>query len=133
MSQRQARTTRRRTRLTPVMLGLVVIFLCAATITAYLTFAAIRELTSARAQTQDLPELALTEVAGGELPQVNFDITGPLQNENGPTPQPWDGTGRVTVLLMGLDYRDWEGDGPSRTDTMILFTMDPASRTAGML
>ncbi|MFN2235863.1 MAG: hypothetical protein ACK2U1_16680, partial [Anaerolineales bacterium] len=27
---------------------------------------------------------------------------------------PWDGTGRVTVLVMGLDYRDWSaGDGPS--------------------
>ena len=34
---------------------------------------------------------------------------------------------------MGLDYRDWEGEGPSRTDTMMLLTLDPVSRTAGML
>ncbi len=47
---------------------------------------------------------------------------------------PWDGTSRVTVLVMGLDYRDWAtGQGPSRTDTMMLLTMDPLSNTAGML
>jgi LCP family protein required for cell wall assembly len=34
---------------------------------------------------------------------------------------------------MGLDYRDWEGEGPSRTDSMMLVTMDPVSRMAGML
>ncbi len=47
---------------------------------------------------------------------------------------PWDGTSRVTILVMGLDYRDWSsGDGPSRTDTMMLLTLDPLSNTAGML
>ena len=35
---------------------------------------------------------------------------------------------------MGLDYRDWEaGEGPPRTDTMILLTIDPLTKTAGML
>jgi LCP family protein required for cell wall assembly len=47
---------------------------------------------------------------------------------------PWDGASRVTVLIMGLDYRDWQqGEGPPRTDTMILMTIDPLTRTAGML
>jgi LCP family protein required for cell wall assembly len=46
----------------------------------------------------------------------------------------WDGTSRVNILLMGLDYRDWEaGDGPPRTDSMMLFTYDPATGTAGIL
>lgn len=50
-----------------------------------------------------------------------------------PPPQ-WDGATRVTMLVLGLDYRDWEaGQGPSRTDTMILLTIDPLSKTAGML
>lgn len=50
------------------------------------------------------------------------------------TPQTWDGTERVTILLMGLDFRDWvSGDGPPRTDTMMLLTIDPVSKTAGML
>jgi LCP family protein required for cell wall assembly len=52
----------------------------------------------------------------------------------GPTPDPWDGASRVNVLVMGLDFRDWEsGDGPPRTDTMILFTIDPVAKTAGMI
>ena len=46
----------------------------------------------------------------------------------------WDGAGQVNMLVMGLDYRDWSaGDGPSRTDTMIVLTMDPLKKTAGML
>ncbi len=46
----------------------------------------------------------------------------------------WDGSERVTVLIMGLDYRDWEaGETAPRTDTMILLTIDPLSSTAGML
>jgi LCP family protein required for cell wall assembly len=50
------------------------------------------------------------------------------------TPVPWDGTERVTILLMGLDFRDWErNEGPPRTDTMVLLTIDPLSKTAGML
>ncbi|MBN1230515.1 MAG: LCP family protein [Anaerolineales bacterium] len=48
--------------------------------------------------------------------------------------EPWDGTSRVNVLVMGLDYHDWrEGEGPPRTDSMILLTLDPATNTAGML
>ena len=51
-----------------------------------------------------------------------------------PLPDPWDGAERITILVMGLDYRDWASDtGPSHTDTMILFTMDPVTKTAGML
>ncbi len=51
-----------------------------------------------------------------------------------PSLHPWDGAGRVTVLLLGLDYRDWAADeGPSRSDTMILLTLDPLTKTAGML
>jgi LCP family protein required for cell wall assembly len=46
----------------------------------------------------------------------------------------WAGSSRVTILVMGLDLRDWEvGDSAPRTDTMILLTLDPLSKTAGML
>jgi LCP family protein required for cell wall assembly len=50
-------------------------------------------------------------------------------------PEPWDGASRVTLMIVGLDYRDWSVDqqGPSRTDTMILLTIDPVTKTAGML
>lgn len=50
------------------------------------------------------------------------------------TPIPWSGAERVTILLMGLDYRDWQsGAGFPRTDTMMLVTIDPITRQAGML
>ena len=59
----------------------------------------------------------------------------PMQQMPGPTAVPWDGASRVTILVMGLDYRDWSenANAPSRTDSMILLTIDPMSKTAGML
>jgi LCP family protein required for cell wall assembly len=49
-------------------------------------------------------------------------------------PHPWDGKARVTLLVMGVDYRDWEaGAGAPRSDTMLLATIDPITMQAGML
>ncbi len=89
---------------------------------------------------------------GGFLgPQLVEGTTTPHLNEQGtPLPPPpgevseavipgaeltaWDGAGRVTVLLLGLDYRDWEQTtDASRSDTMILLTLDPQAKTAGVL
>ncbi len=78
------------------------------------------------------------------------DVLGtPMLNEQGtpvsapPTPivapeailpPSWDGASRVNILFIGLDYRDYIlNEGPPRSDTMILFTIDPQSKTAGML
>lgn len=67
-------------------------------------------------------------------PGEGTDPTREPQTVAGPTPQPWDGASRVSVLVMGLDYRDWESDqGAPRTDTMMLLSVDPLSKTAGML
>ncbi len=47
---------------------------------------------------------------------------------------PWDGSTRVTALIMGIDYRDWAAqEEAARSDTMILLTLDPLTKTAGML
>jgi LCP family protein required for cell wall assembly len=52
----------------------------------------------------------------------------------GPQVKPWDKASRVTVLVVGLDYRDWEEKvGYPRTDTMILLTIDPLNENAGIL
>ncbi|MBK6793784.1 MAG: LCP family protein [Anaerolineales bacterium] len=49
-------------------------------------------------------------------------------------PPTWDGASRINILFIGLDSRDLEANqGPPRTDTMLLFTVDPVSKTAGML
>ena len=49
-----------------------------------------------------------------------------------PTPVPVKKGERVNVLLLGVDQRPSE-NGPTRTDTIIVVTMDPQSKTAGML
>jgi LCP family protein required for cell wall assembly len=75
---------------------------------------------------RDDPGMAPLSAAEGGLPlQVEPNVISLM---------PWDGTSRVTVLVMGLDFRDWSaGSGPSRTDTMMLLTLDPLNNTAGML
>jgi len=83
----------------------------------------------------DLPGVAVEYNLQGE-PEVSEVIPVP---EDVGIPEPelppsWDGGSRVTLLFIGLDERDWEvGQGAPRSDTMILFTIDPISKTAGML
>lgn len=58
----------------------------------------------------------------------------PVEIPDSNLPPAWDGASRITILIIGLDYRDWQaGDGPPRSDTMILLTIDPVSKTAGMM
>ena len=46
----------------------------------------------------------------------------------------WDNQERVNILIMGVDRRPSEGtDAPTRTDTMMILTLDPYSKTAGIL
>ncbi len=112
--------------------GLLAAFMVAALITAYLTFMFVKGLVTRPLNPVNpntgAPPAALETTLSPE------EMNTPLQSAEGPAPIPWDGASRVTILVMGLDYRDWEkGDGPSRTDTMILFSLDPSSRTVGML
>ncbi|RME89286.1 MAG: LytR family transcriptional regulator [Anaerolineae bacterium] len=80
-----------------------------------------------------LPGVAVTSVAPNEntnLPTPTAEVVAPEDE----LPPAWDGASRVTVLFIGLDARDWEaGSGAPRSDSMILFTMDPLSKTAGIL
>ncbi len=49
-------------------------------------------------------------------------------------PPAWDGASRISILIIGLDYRDWiAGEGAPRSDTMIVLTIDPLTKTAGMI
>ncbi|MBT7818181.1 MAG: hypothetical protein HN672_02390, partial [Chloroflexi bacterium] len=77
------------------------------------------------------------------IPNLDNDINSSDENPadedavfvpQGPTAEPWNGNDRVTLLLLGLDYRDVSsGETASRSDTMILLTIDPISKEAGML
>lgn len=44
----------------------------------------------------------------------------------------WEGQDRINILVMGVDQREQE-QGPWRTDTMIVLSVDPASKSAGLL
>jgi LCP family protein required for cell wall assembly len=107
-----------------------------AILTAYLTFVTIRDFVASWTIT-NLPGITVrdaTPMPGSENGTPVANLSVPLQPAGGPTPPAWDGASRVSMLVMGLDFRDWQaGEGPPRTDTMILFTVDPVNRTAGML
>ncbi|MCL6511616.1 MAG: LCP family protein [Anaerolineae bacterium] len=48
-------------------------------------------------------------------------------------PKAWDGKERVNILLLGIDQRAGERERAYRTDTMIVFTLDPVTMEAGLL
>jgi LCP family protein required for cell wall assembly len=66
-------------------------------------------------------------------PATGLTVTDPRTGQPVAVDIPnWDGVERVTVLVLGIDERKQE-TGPFRTDTMLLLTIDPASKTAGLL
>ena len=100
---------------------------------------------SATALPGSRPSYCGTTSSGLAGPQLNEQGTPIATDEVAPPPPPaaapdsvlppeWDGASRVNILFMGLDERDWvEGLGAPRSDTMILFTVDPLSKSAGMI
>lgn len=115
-------------------LVLLVIFIFAAGITAYLTFVSVRDFVSSWEMT-NLPGISVRDATPTPKPgSTSIPAYQQPVLAEAPTPEPWDGAKRVTLLVMGLDYRDWQaGEGPPRTDTMMLLTIDPLNGTAGML
>ena len=122
---------------TPTLLkvGLLALFIIAAISAAYFAFNKSKDF-FLKFDVVNIPGLAIQQTS---TPLPSTDGTPaptaiPTVISSGTAPQPWDGASRITILVMGLDYRDWEaGDGPPRTDTMILLTIDPLTKTAGML
>jgi LCP family protein required for cell wall assembly len=99
--------------------GLVVVFLMIAGVVGLVVFDRVREFIAA---SEVLPELTTEDPVEG-APEVVY--------EPGRLPE-WTGTERVNILAMGIDQREHE-QGPWRTDTMIVFTLDPVTMSAGML
>lgn len=64
----------------------------------------------------------------------------PIVTENNSQPiiissealQPWQGTERVSILLLGIDQRCDE-EGPAHTDSMMVLTIDPVGKSANLL
>jgi LCP family protein required for cell wall assembly len=118
-----------------VMAAILIVVSCLAATTSFLL---LRQLALTWPGANQASGLVLN--AEG-TPMLNAEGT-PLPGFEGEVAQPmlltevtpWDKAGRVTVLLLGVDYRDWVSDeGPARSDTMILLTLDPLTKTAGIL
>lgn len=115
---------------------------------------ALEEETSTAVATTTVPPTATavepspTEeptLTAGASPVAESDSTATVTSTPKPTKTPtmtptatstpgeipkWNGTTRLTMLLMGVDRR---ADEPSRSDTMILVNIDPVAKTARML
>ena len=73
----------------------------------------------------------VTNDQGTPVPGVE-SLPPPISIPESSLPPAWDGASRITVLIIGLDARDLDTSAP-RSDTMILLTIDPITKTAGML
>ncbi len=101
--------------------GLIVFFLAIAVTAGLIVFNQVYQFTLA---SEMMPNFTIDHSATETGNEVVYDPGQPLPR--------WEGTERVNVLLMGIDQREHE-EGPWRTDTMIVLTIDPVSMTAGML
>ena len=79
----------------------------------------------------DEPEDAFVFVPVQETAVPTSTPEATIPEEEYPT---WDGASRINILFIGLRGGDpLEGDCPFCTDTLILLTVDPLTKTAGML
>ena len=110
---------------------LAVAFVFTLLVAGFVSFSIVRDLTASYTGV-GLNPFRNTSGDGGNGPAPPGATPTAVRLEA--TPQPWDGKSRVTVLVMGLDYRDWiASDDAPRSDTMMLITIDPLTLQAGML
>ena len=98
--------------------GLVLTFLIIAGLAGLFVFDQVRQFIAA---SEMLPDFTLEQDEGDD---VVYEPGKPLPR--------WEGTERVNVLVMGIDQREQE-QGPWRTDTMLVLTIDPVTMSGGML
>jgi len=103
-----------------------VLFLAGGVYSGSLFYFTVKDIV-AHAQIPSLPNLHLP------IPAISGGSEGSSEEVVSRLDLPdWDKKERVTILLLGVDKREGE-HGPWRTDTIILGTIDPESKTAGML
>ena len=105
------------------------VFLVLALVTGVVAFSLTRNLTSSMT-ILNLPGIALDN---GQTTVQPGAAAASGSQASAITPEPWDGTNRVTILIMGLDYRDWQSGDTPHSDTMILLSIDPINKSASML
>jgi len=134
VSRTRAKPPRRRALPGWAYLMLGALFLFATLFSAYLIFTTVRDIVAAWGPTG----LNTGLFPGGSTP-VAGSTPGVINPGAVLTPQPaitaeaWNGSDRVTVLVMGIDQREGEIETAYRTDSMMLLTMDPVGKAAGIL
>lgn len=127
-----------------IFIGLfMVLFVVGGLYSGYLFYATIRGIVAGA----DLPALPHFQLPAIKLPQASAEgsVAEPAPLMPAMTPLPGAGelsytppsgpvmdSNRINVLLLGIDRRGGTGWG-YRTDTIIIVSVDPANRTAGML
>ncbi len=93
------------------------------------TLASVWEVTDPQfeAGEEPLADAIVTTDGGNGQPSVSI---APLLSTDGL--KAWNGQERVNILLLGIDLRCGE-EGPTHTDSMMVFTIDPVGKTAAML
>jgi LCP family protein required for cell wall assembly len=123
-------------RLDKTNIIILVVFLILAIVTAFGVFKLSKDIISTWTMTnlEGLPvspnQTNPAPIENGEQDPLIESAVNPIDFE---MPEPWDGVSRVTILLMGLDYRDWAAGEIPRTDSMMLITVDPVAKEAAML
>src|SRR5512145_2801684 len=121
-----------------------IIFWSLALMVAAGVYASARALTVCWRLTS-LPGIPSTDCAGEPV----HPLAGPLIRDERGTPVPtptleppveeaieyptWDGGSRINILFIGLRGEATGGGCPFCTDTLILLTVDPVTKTAGIL
>jgi LCP family protein required for cell wall assembly len=124
----RARATSRYKRTSPAaMIGLGGFFLLATIIAAYLIFSTVRDFVA----TWNVPANGNVTIKTGTA--VGGSTVNPKATIPPITAKAWNGTDRVTILLLGIDQRAGETDTAYRSDSMMLVTLDPVGRTVGVL
>lgn len=135
---------RRRTRASSdlpswAVIALGAFFVIATLFAAYLVFATFRDFAATQLNGGNSPIIKTTTGLEGTLAAQNTPAPGETAVGAPATAAPtvkadaWNGSDRVTILMMGIDQREGETDTAYRTDSMMLVTVDPVGRTAGML
>jgi polyisoprenyl-teichoic acid--peptidoglycan teichoic acid transferase len=117
------------------------IYVALVLLAGFIAFSFVRSLIMSNGATINpfIPTANPTQPAGGTPTRKHQNV--PLQL---PTAKPWNGVDRVTILVLGLDARDVGEDctshpdpndteNPPRSDSMLLLSMDPVTKTAGVL
>lgn len=124
----RARRTRRGTSpwVKSVLATVLVVFVAGGLYSGYVFYSTLK------AAVMQPPSWSLPSIPDGTSApgQTSSDPVVAIANDSSPV---WTGQERVNVLLLGVDQRQDEKGQPTRSDTMIVLTLDPVSKTGGML